>query len=287
MHTLKIKDFNLDHTLSCGQVFRWHKHENYWYGFINRKIVKIKQIFLPRGGKLRSMDEESRACLCEIPPVRTILQYSGRASEKDITAYFNLDLDYVKVIRTFPPNRILIGALKKYWGLRIIKQEPFECLISYILSSQNNIKRINKMVNELSFRFGKKITFEGREYHTFPTLNDLKGCCRSDLNSCRLGFRDKFLDDAVKKLCSKEVRLEKISKMTYPKAMDELMKIKGIGKKVASCILLFGYNRYEAFPVDVWIERVMRKYFPGKDASYFGKYAGYAQEFLYMSARSR
>jgi N-glycosylase/DNA lyase len=142
------------------------------------------------------------------------------------------------------------------------------------------------MVNELSYRFGKKMTFEGRIVYAFPTLKELSKCCRADLRFCRLGFRDKFLDDAIRKLSAKEIKLEKIAKMPYAKAMDELMKVKGIGKKVANCILLFGYNKYEAFPVDVWIERVIRKYFPGKDAKYFGKYAGYAQEYLYIYQRS-
>lgn len=261
MNRVTVKDFNLDHTLSCGQVFRWHRHEGYWYGFIGRKPVKIRQ----------EGDE---------------LVFDGKVTLKALKNYFNLGLDYVSVIKTFPPNRILILALKKYWGLRIIKQEPLECLASYILSSQNNIKRINKMVNELSYRFGKKLKFEGRDIYAFPALKELAKCCRSNLYSCRLGFRDKFLLDAIQKLCSKEIKLEKISKMPYSKALAELLKIKGIGKKVANCILLFGYNKYEAFPVDVWIERVMRKYFPGKDARYFGKYAGYAQEFLYCFIRN-
>jgi len=261
MKTLKTKDFNLDHTLSCGQVFRWHKHEGFWYGFINRKPVKIRQ-------------------------ENDVLLFSGKATSKNIAGYFNLDLDYIKVIKTFPKNRILILALKKYWGLRVIKQDPFECLVSYILSSQNNIKRINKMVNELSFRFGRKMTFEGRYVHAFPTLKELSVCCRNDFRSCRLGFRDRFLEDAIRKLCSKGVKLEKIGKMTYEKAMSELLKIKGIGKKVANCILLFGYNKYEAFPIDVWIAKILRKYFPGKDGTFFGKYAGYAQEFLFAYIRN-
>jgi len=260
MKTLQVKDFNLDHTLFCGQVFRWHKHEGSWYGFINRKPVKIKQ-------------------------ENDTLIFSGNVKSKDLVDHFNLDLDYIKVIKTFPKNRILILALKKYWGLRLIKQDPFECLVSYILSSQNNIKRINNMVNELSFRFGKKMTFEGRQVNAFPTLKELSKCCRNDFRMCRLGFRDKFLDDAIRKICSKEIKLEKIGNMTYARSMNELMKIKGIGNKVANCILLFGYNKYEAFPVDVWIARIIRKYFPGKDASYFGKYAGYAQEFLYAYVR--
>ena len=163
MKAIKVKDFNLDHTLSCGQVFRWYKHEDFWFGFINRKVVKIKQ------------ENDS-------------LLYDGKVTKKEITDYFNLDLDYIKVIKTFPPNRILILALKKYWGLRIIKQEPFECLMSYILSSQNNIKRINHMVNNLSWKYGKKIAFEGREYHAFPELKDLKGCCRNDHQFLQAGF---------------------------------------------------------------------------------------------------
>jgi N-glycosylase/DNA lyase len=260
MKTLKVDNFSLDHTLACGQVFRWYKHEGFWHGFINREPVKISQ-----NGDTLSFD--------------------GKIKPKHIIEYFNLDLDYVKVIKTFPNNRILIIALKKYWGLRIVKQEPFECLMSYILSSQNNIKRINGMVNELSRRFGKKKKFDGREVYAFPTLKDLKGCSKADVQACRLGFRDRYLDDAVTKIASKEVKLEKISKMPYAKAMTELLKIKGIGNKVANCILLFGYNKYEAFPVDVWIERIMRKYFPGKDAKYFGKNAGFAQEFLYSYIR--
>jgi N-glycosylase/DNA lyase len=261
MKQLKVHDFNLDHTLSCGQVFRWHKHEGSWYGFINRKPIKIKQ-------------------------ENDTLIYTGKVTRKAIVDYFNLDLDYLKIIKTFPKSRILILALKKYWGLRIIKQDPFECLITYIMSSQNNIPRINKIVNELSRRFGKKMIFEGRTVYAFPYLKDLKGCCREDIHACRLGFRDKFLDDAVTKLWSKEIKLEKIAKMSYAKALEELMKIKGIGKKIASCVLLFGYNKYEAFPIDVWIAKIIRKYFPGKDASYFGKYAGFAQEFLYSYIRN-
>jgi len=261
MKQLKIKDFSLDHTLSCGQVFRWYKHEGFWHGFIDRKPVKIKQ-----DGDL--------------------LVYSGKVTGKEISNYFNLDLDYIKVIKTFPKNRILILALKNHWGLRIIKQDPFECLISYIFSSQNNIPRINKMVNELSRRFGKKMKFEGRDVYAFPELKDLTKCCPSDIQACRLGFRDRFLDDAVTKLNSKEIKLEKIAKMPFNKALDELLKIKGVGRKVANCVLLFGYNKYEAFPIDVWIARILRKYFPGKDASYFGKYAGYAQEYLYAYARN-
>jgi N-glycosylase/DNA lyase len=260
MKKLITKDFNLDATLSCGQVFRWYKHDEFWFGFINRKPIKLRQ-------------------------ENDLLIYDGKVTEKEVIRYFNLDLDYVKVIKTFPANRILIIALKRFWGLRLIKQDPFECLISYILSSQNNIKRINNMVNEMSRRLGKKVKFDGREVYLFPTLEEIKGGCKADIQACRLGFRDRYLDDAVQKLWSKEISLKKIEKMPYPKAMEELIKIKGIGKKVASCILLFGYNKYEAFPVDVWIERVMRKYFPGKDASYFGKYAGYAQEFLYMYIR--
>jgi N-glycosylase/DNA lyase len=261
MKKLKVTNFNLDYTLACGQVFRWYKHEGFWFGFINRKPVKLKQ-------------ENDQ------------LLWDGKLTAKEISTYFNLDIDYIKVISTFPKNRILILALKKYWGLRIIKQEPFECLISYIMSSQNNIPRINKMVNELSRRFGKKIKFEGREVYAFPQLKDLVDCPREDVQACRLGFRDRFLDDAVTKLRSKEIKLDKIAKMSYAKANDELLKIKGVWKKVASCILLFGYNRFEAFPIDVWIERIMRKYFPGKEPSYFGKYAGYAQEYLYAFARN-
>ena len=157
--------------------------------------------------------------------------------------------------------------------------------MTYIFSSQNNIPRINKMVNELSRRSGKKIIFEGREYFTFPKLTDLRSCRREDIKACKLGFRDRFLDDAVSRLWNKEIHLNKVANMPYEKAKEELLKIKGVGNKVADCVLLFGFNKYEAFPVDRWILRAMEKHYKGKDGSYFGKYAGYAQEFLYLLIR--
>lgn len=261
MQKIKAKDFNLDVTLSCGQVFRWHKHhDGFWYGFISNKIVKIYQ----KGD---------------------YLYYQGAAGKSEIIDYFNLDDDYKRILRSIAKDALIKKAIKKYHGLRIIKQDPFECLMTYILSSQNNIPRINKMVNEMSRRFGRKIKFEGREYYAFPKLTDLKGCCREDIRACRLGFRDKFLDDAVSKSWNKEVRLNKIANLPYEKAKKELLKIKGVGNKVADCVLLFGFNKYEAFPIDRWIMRAMEKYYKGKDGIYFGKYAGYAQEFLYLYIR--
>ncbi|MFH1710096.1 MAG: DNA glycosylase [bacterium] len=257
MNKLKTINFDLDSTLSCGQVFRWHRHNNgFWYGFINGKIVKLKQL-------------------------GDYIYFDGQAAREDIIKYFNLKINYKKILGSIAKDPFIRKAVRKYYGLRIIKQDPFECLISYIFSSQNNIPRINKIADELSKRTGKKTRFEGQDYFAFPQLTDLKGCCRKDIHACRLGFRDKYLDDAVGKLCTKDVDLKKIVKLPYQKAKEELLKIKGVGNKIADCVLLFAFNKYEAFPVDVWIERVMKKYYKGKDGSYFGKYAGYAQEFLY------
>ena len=142
------------------------------------------------------------------------------------------------------------------------------------------------MVNELGRRFGKKVEFEGGEYYRFPALADLAGTCAADYHSCRLGFRNRYLEDAIRRLSTGELKLNSLAKMPYQEAKIELLKVKGIGKKVADCVLLFAYNKYEAFPVDRWIERVMKKYYKGKEGSYFGKYAGYAQEFLYLFIRN-
>ena len=261
MHKIKTKDFNLDITLSCGQVFRWNKdHEGFWHGFINGRIVKLRQ----------SGDH---------------LFYKGGAASTDIIKYFNLHIDYRDILRSISKDPLIRKAIKEYHGLRIIKQDPFECLATYILSSQNNIPRINKMVNELSRKFGKMMKFEGREYHRFPTIQDLAGTCSTDYHSCRLGFRNRYLEDAIRKIGTGELKLGQLSKMPYQEARVELMKVKGVGKKVSDCVLLFGFNKYEAFPIDRWIERAMKKYYKGKDGSYFGKYAGYAQEFLYLFIR--
>jgi N-glycosylase/DNA lyase len=261
MRKLKAKDLNLDLTLSCGQVFRWNKdNEGCWHGFISGKIAKLRQS-------------------------GNYLYFGGKACKADIVRYFNLGLNYRKILRSISKDPLIKKAVKKYHGLRIIKQDPFECLATYILSSQNNIPRINKMVNELSRKFGKKIEFKGREYYQFPTIQNLAGTCSADYHSCRLGFRNRYLEDAIKKLSAGELKLDRLAKMPYQEAKTELLKVKGVGKKVADCVLLFAYNKYEAFPVDRWIERVMNKYYKGKDGSYFGKYAGYAQEFLYLFIR--
>jgi N-glycosylase/DNA lyase len=285
MKKIKVKDFNLDHTLSCGQVFRWHKHtDGFWYGFIDGELVKIKQVFLDRGDKLRSNNRSKEQSLSLR---NSTLEYASKASASKIKSYFNLSLDYRKVIKSFPKDKTLSMAIKKYWGLRVIKQDPIECLLTYVLSSQNNIPRINKMVNELSRRLGKKVKFEGKEYFAFPKLKAIDGCSKHHINACRMGFRDKYLDDAVKKISNGEVNLKKLSNMCCPVAREELLKIKGVGPKIADCVLLFGFNKYEAFPVDVWIERIMKKYYKGKDGSYFGVYAGIAQEYLYMYIRGQ
>ncbi|MCX5726488.1 MAG: DNA-3-methyladenine glycosylase 2 family protein [Candidatus Saganbacteria bacterium] len=268
---LKVKNFDLDSSLCCGQAFRWKKAKNgYWYGVVSGQVIKIKQ--------------EDDSLLFRTSPFKQNIYLLNK--------YFNLDLSYPRMVRSINKDEHIARAIKKYSGLRILHQEPFECLISYIVSINKNIPAISMLINNLCKRYGKKIEFEGRIFHTFPTIDALKKLNLRDFKALRVGFRARYLKDAVAKISSRKVDLDSLEKLEYREAREKLMEIIGVGGKVADCVLLFAFNKYEAFPIDLWIGRAMRKYyFRNKNVTdkiirefaqnHFGKYPGYAQEFLY------
>lgn len=270
-----IKDFNIVHTLECGQCFRWKKEEDGSYtGVIKEGVVNIK------------IDEDNKTIFsCEI----------GDNLENCLENYFDIKRDYsdIKNIISLDDD-IMVKAIEYGYGIRILKQDPWEMLISYIISAANNIPRISKTIENISKAYGKKIIFKGEEYYLFPTPEELSKATVEDLRKLNLGFRDKYVYNACKAVVDGKINLKEIEIMPYKEAKKELMKLDGVGSKVADCILLFSMNKIEAFPIDTWIKKVMIKLYNTKEnlkdiekcaEERFGKYAGIAQQYLFYYMR--
>lgn len=234
---LKIEYFNLKYTLECGQCFRWRKiEENEYIGVIKDRVLKIKQIENKIYVRSNNMDN----------------------IEKIIKEYFDLNTDY-----EFIENRIskidenVNKAVRNTSGIRILNQDFFETLISYIISANNNIPRISRSVNLISEKYGKKIVFENEEYFLFPTAEELKRVTEDEFKKCGVGFRARYLKHAVEDVLNGKIDIKNIDNMTTEVLKKKLLTIMGVGPKVADCILLFSCKRGEVFPIDVWVERVM------------------------------
>lgn len=262
-------DFNLEHTLECGQAFRWQRCGACYYGVIGETLIRAGY---------------NEGCL--------VLESEETLKQAPLREYFGLNENLIAIYKDIDLDRNIHSAILKFRGLRILNQGHWECLASYILSSYNNIARIKKMVEALSQRFGRRLRFEGIERYSFPTAEIIARASSRDLKKLGLGFRAGYLSAAAKKISSKRLDLAALKGLKYENAKGRLMSLKGVGDKVSDCILLFSFKKYEAFPVDVWIKKGMEKlYFRGKTTSiktligfarnHFGRYAGYAQEYLY------
>jgi N-glycosylase/DNA lyase len=277
--------FNLDITLCCGQVFRWDKKGDWWYGVVGDRVFKIRQI-------------------------NAELEFAN-ADEKFITRYFGLDDDLQKIRDRIGRDENIKTALREFWGLRIIRQDPWECLISYICATYKSIAAIKHMLLKLSKKFGEKMTLDGYDFYTFPTPEKLAKATKSGLAACGLGYRAKYVLETSKKIYENDFDLQRLRKMPYQQAKKELRSFSGVGLKVADCILLFSLGKLDAFPVDVWVKCTILKHYAEHFSndfvkkissqeslsnseyeklnefgrSYFGEYAGYAQEYLYHYER--
>ncbi len=284
---MKLNDvpFNLDVTLCCGQVFRWNKKGNWWYGVTNGKAVKVRQI-------------------------NNELEFVN-LNQKFVENYFGLDDDLQEIRAAIGKDVHIRKALREFWGLRIIRQDPWECLISYICATYKNIQAIKHMVLNLSTKFGNRTWLDGMEFFTFPSPKKLANATINDLLECGLGYRAKYVKETSKQILKNRFELNSYRKISYTKAKKQILNFAGVGPKVADCVLLFSLGKTEAFPVDRWIERVILNHYfkelPSELAQktikrqgltnsnyarlnafgreYFGKYAGYAQEYLYHYER--
>jgi N-glycosylase/DNA lyase len=257
---INVSDFDLAGTLECGQAFRWQRGPDGWFTGI------------VRGRRLR-------------------VRHDGGALEGDVDPhYFALEVSLPKIVATFPDDGALHEALKRHWGLRVLRQEPWETLASFIASSTKQIVQIRQIVAHLARRFGKD--------DAFPSVDVVARATHRQLLDCKLGFRAKYLLAAAQAIDRGVVRLDKLSAMDYNRALEELMKLEGVGEKIAACTLLFSCGHNEAFPIDVWVERALRRlYFNGEKVpvkklrqfarSHFGPFAGWAQQYLFFNERAQ
>lgn len=257
-----VKDLDLEQTLDCGQSFRWKKQDDGSFKGVayNKSVV---------------MDLQGEDL------------YIHNATEEDFYEiwknYLDLDLDYGKIRKEISELHPVLRDASKYApGIRILQQEPYEALCTFIISQNNNIKRIKGIVERLCESFGEKLS-DGE--FAFPTAERIAQLSEEDLAPLRAGFRNKYIIDGAKKVFSGEVNLEICKTLPYEEARAELMKIKGVGVKVADCTLLFGMHRIEAFPVDVWMRRALDKLFPNMKPEDFGEYAGIAQQYIFHYSR--
>lgn len=257
-----IRDLDLAQTLDCGQSFRWTELEDgFFRGTAFGKSVTVK-----------------------LDGTDLYIYNTTKSDFENIWYdYFDFGLDYGEIRRNISKiHPVLCEAAKYAPGIRILRQEPYEALCTFIISQNNNIKRIKGIVQRFCEIFGDKI---GENEFAFPTAEKMASLSVDDLAPLRAGFRNRYLIDAAQKVAGGEVDLERCKTIDYEEARRELMKITGVGVKVADCTLLFGMHRIEAFPVDVWMKRALEKLFPGMCGADFGEYAGIAQQYIFHYSR--
>lgn len=281
--------FDLDYTLSCGQVFRWEKLSECWRGVLNEAIVKIGQ---------------TNEILC-------FQSYPKKIDLSFVRNYFRLDDDLPSIYSRIKKDRFVSEAVKRFHGLRLMRQDPWECLISYTCATNKNIPAIKDMISNMCMRFGKKIHAEDEEFYSFPKPIDLAEASLRELKLCKLGFRAERVRATAKLVSRGAFNLEALKTLPYERAKKELMALPGVGPKVADCVLLFSLDKLEAFPIDVWMKRIILEYYANHFDSvfveeakakrslspleyeainffgrkYFGEYVGYAQEYLFHFRR--
>ena len=266
--------FNLDTTLSCGQVFRWDRTaDGWWYGVVGSRVMKIRQ-------------EADR------------LTYAG-APASFIRHYFSLDCDLDAILASVDTDPFIHSCIRKSRGVRLVRQPPWECAVSYICSTNSNIPTIRRRIASIAKRCGSAVEFEGKYYHTFPDPSAISCVGHDGLTECRLGYREPYIVGTSGLVTDEKAWEKLIRTLPYEDARRELMNLHGVGPKAADCILLFAFQKYEAFPVDVWIRRIMQEqYLPelsmdtpltnrGYDTirrfacEHWGEFCGWAQEYLY------
>jgi N-glycosylase/DNA lyase len=265
---------NVENSINSGQVFLWRKNRDYWYGVNGHDILRIDNL-----GSIKSYQNTE-------------------------TDFFRKKDNMEQIIKSISKDNITRKAVKKYFGLRILKQDPFQCLISFIVSSNSNIQKIKTNLENISRKFGTKVVFENQEFFLFPKPKKLSKVSINEIRNCGVGYRAEFIKEAANIIFSKKIDFESLKKSNYFETKESICSIPGVGNKVADCIMLFSLNKLEAFPLDRWMIRILEKYFFNKFqletktitkkqydilhekiVNHFGPYAGYAQQFLFKMER--
>jgi N-glycosylase/DNA lyase len=271
-----VTDFNPKHIFECGQCFRWKKQEDDSYtGVAYGKVINVKR-------------EDDKI-------------YLNNANLKDFediwSNYFDLETDYTQIKNTLKNmDEYLDKACDFGWGIRILKQESFEMLISFIISSNNRIPMIQRAIENLSKEYGTFIeNYQGKDYYAFPTPSQLNKASVEEIRACQTGFRDKYIKSTVDKIINENIDVSEYKNLSTDECIKELSKFNGVGPKVADCIALFGMEKLDTFPVDVWVKRVMQEFYVEGDMSLpkirkfaidkFENLSGYAQQYLFYYAR--
>ncbi|MEI6578306.1 MAG: DNA glycosylase [Eubacteriales bacterium] len=258
-----VNCFNLDLTLDCGQAFRWRKTTaGRWHGVAFGKVMEISQ-------------NDEGITLWNVTPGEFYAVWRG---------YFDLDREYELLCEGFCTDKTLKSAIELFPGIRVLRQEPWETLCSFIISQNNNIPRIKGVVDRLCTNFGEDL---GAGDYTFPSAEKIFQLGIDDLAPIRAGFRSKYILDAAQKVASGEVRLAELADKTIEEARLDLIRIKGVGSKVAECTLLYGCGQAEAFPVDVWVKRVMEELYPNGLPECVMGFQGIAQQYLFHWRRQQ
>ncbi|MGJ0847249.1 DNA-3-methyladenine glycosylase family protein [Tissierella praeacuta] len=270
-----IKNFEPKHIFECGQAFRW-------------KVEEDKSYTTVAYGKVLNVKKENNDIILSNTNIEDFnnIWYN----------YFDLDRDYDEIKKELSKDPILDEAIKFGEGIRILNQEPFEMVISFITSANNQIPRIKRSIELMSKHYGEKIVPGEQEYYSFPTAENLSNAKPEDLKEiCKVGFRGERIVQTARIIANGELDLNSIYNLTRDEGKELLMTLPGVGPKVSDCILLFAFNKDDAFPVDVWVKRVMEHFYLKEDtnvkligthgARIFGNLAGFAQQYLFYYAR--
>ncbi|MDO7697717.1 MAG: DNA repair protein [Nitrosopumilus sp.] len=267
---------DVDNSINSGQVFLWEKQGSDWYGIDGQDVLKIN-----KNGVIKS--------------IRNLK-----------TDFFRKNDNIEEITKSISKDKTVKEAVKEYEGLRLFRQDPFQCAISFIISSNSNIQKIKSSLEKITKKFGRKVKIQNKEFFLFPEPEKMAKATIDEIKSCGVGYRAPFIKEAAKMVILKKIDFEYLKKCDYHEAKKNICLVPGIGNKVADCIMLFSLNKLESFPLDTWMIKILEKYYSKefkietktitqkqyellheKIVNYFGPYCGYAQQYLFKMEREK
>ena len=267
---------DIDNSINSGQVFLWEKDGTDWYGINGQDVLKIN-----KNGIIKSILNSK-------------------------TNFFRKNDNMEEIIKSISKDKTVKKAIKEYEGLRLFRQNPFQCMISFIISSNSNIPKIKSSLEKITKKFGTQVKIQNKEFFLFPEPEKIEKASIDEIKACGVGYRAPFIKEAAKMVVLKKIDFKYLEKCDYHEAKKNICLVPGIGNKVADCIMLFSLNKLEAFPLDTWIIKILEKYYSKefkmetktitqkqyellheKIVNHFGPYCGYAQQFLFKMEREK